>query len=1075
MDNRSRESSVAQDEKCRVLGQSLAISEHGRRARALPRRASERRSAVAFSILLIYVAERNPFGAHPRPRSTGRSLPSRTFVGAKSATYRLARPLHDAWVDSVDVRDTFACEPSRVFPSFGQKIEFAGHVFPVFRRGSVIGVSVATQHARSGSSSHSAYIRMANWVIETREIGDGLVAAFHVRGSRVGWQQCTCSRSGTSRSAVGWPMGKRIILLSDGTGNSAAKVWRTNVWRLFQSLDLRPSDQVAMYDDGVGTSSFKPMALLGGAFGIGLKRNVLDLYKFLCRNYKSKEDYEALAKPAQDHSADGNTPLKELQDDDIFLFGFSRGAFTVRILTGLVLTQGLVRFNSEPELERNVRAAYRAYRTLRYPGWTLDRPFRYIRNLFATHTHNAEDRPVAHIRFIGVWDTVAAYGSPIDEVTRGFSQYIWPLELPSHTLSDRVIRACHALAIDEERTSFTPELWEEAATSLPRCTKDERVSQVWFAGVHANVGGGYPDDSLANVSLSWMMVEAADCGLRFKEAPEADPDAIKFVKAAQDKDGRLYDSRSGIGGYYRYGPRKISEMYEQLTADHMNIPVPKIHESVFARIQVGAHLYAPIGLPDRYAVVGASNRTIQPLGRDTLETCPSAAKRHAEQESVWNVVWRRRVIYFLTVFASLYLALYPLVRESYAYQEMATRLRIVADTIELVGAFLPSGAKRWLTGYAHDPGWFLLWAGVIAFLIWYGSTLKAEINTRMHRIWNMHLARTPGGDLQTGGGLGWTIAWAALVGLLAYVAIYPVFDHISILRFLKLRGAGNGLVATYSQQPVRFVVWVFLLAHFIPEPTVEWLRTRPLYKLTLRSLKYKIAPFVFAILILYGAFAVGNHVLFNVRDSFGSFCTHTRNERGPLSLTNAGLECQDGRCQAKTITFDSSVTGTDSLCLATGVFAERGKRYSIRIDRNPQKEKWTFWNVPSFMSGQPIAQVAWWKQPVLALAFPLRRTLDRPWNSLIVRYGTTGTEESFLDRTPPPLNDSFADKQDYTLENVPDEGESLEEGWTARRDGEIYLYLNKPILGVWGFETVISKFLVPSTGTARVTINSRGD
>jgi uncharacterized protein (DUF2235 family) len=77
---------------------------------------------------------------------------------------------------------------------------------------------------------------------------------------------------------------KNIILLSDGTGNSAAKVWRTNVWRVFESLDLTNSRQVAMYDDGVGSSSFRPLALLGGAFGWGLKRNVIDLYTFLCRN-----------------------------------------------------------------------------------------------------------------------------------------------------------------------------------------------------------------------------------------------------------------------------------------------------------------------------------------------------------------------------------------------------------------------------------------------------------------------------------------------------------------------------------------------------------------------------------------------------------------------------------------------------------------------------------------------------------------------------------------------------------------------------------------------------------------------
>src|SRR5258706_2502228 len=86
-------------------------------------------------------------------------------------------------------------------------------------------------------------------------------------------------------------MARTIILLSDGTGNAASKVWRTNVWRIFESLDLSNSDQVAFYDDGVGTSSFKPLAIIGGAFGYGLKRNVIDLHRFVCRNYRSSSDY----------------------------------------------------------------------------------------------------------------------------------------------------------------------------------------------------------------------------------------------------------------------------------------------------------------------------------------------------------------------------------------------------------------------------------------------------------------------------------------------------------------------------------------------------------------------------------------------------------------------------------------------------------------------------------------------------------------------------------------------------------------------------------------------------------------
>lgn len=193
-------------------------------------------------------------------------------------------------------------------------------------------------------------------------------------------------------------MSKNIVLLSDGTGNAAGKVWRTNVWRTFQSLDLKTSDQIAIYDDGVGTSSFKPLAILGGAFGYGLKRNVINLYKFLCRNYR-----------------DG---------DKIYAFGFSRGAFTVRIVVGLVLNQGLVKFANEAELDRKARAAYRAYRHDKYPVWNLQYPFRLVRSWLDKRLYTPCERVVDSIEFVGVWDTVAAYGLPIDEMTRGVNDWL---------------------------------------------------------------------------------------------------------------------------------------------------------------------------------------------------------------------------------------------------------------------------------------------------------------------------------------------------------------------------------------------------------------------------------------------------------------------------------------------------------------------------------------------------------------------------------------------------------------------------------------------------------------------------
>jgi uncharacterized protein (DUF2235 family) len=296
-------------------------------------------------------------------------------------------------------------------------------------------------------------------------------------------------------------MSRNIVLLSDGTGNSAAKVWRTNVWRTFEALDLSGNDQVAFYDDGVGTSSFKPWAILGGAFGFGLKRNVIDIYKFACRNYRD-------------------------DNDRLFGFGFSRGAFTIRVVGGLILNQGLVTAKNEQELNQKARAAYRQYRRERYHTiWGIEDFFRGIRDLFLRDKYDkADNRRVPKIHFVGVWDTVSAYGAPLDEMTRGISRYIWPLELPTHTLPrDRVTRACHALALDEERTTFHPELWNEGDVpagepdpARERFIKDEQLSQVWFAGAHSNVGGGYPDDSLAYIPFVWMITEARHCGLKFK-------------------------------------------------------------------------------------------------------------------------------------------------------------------------------------------------------------------------------------------------------------------------------------------------------------------------------------------------------------------------------------------------------------------------------------------------------------------------------------------------------------------------------------------------------------------------------
>ena len=245
-------------------------------------------------------------------------------------------------------------------------------------------------------------------------------------------------------------MSKNIVLLSDGTGNSSSKLFKTNVWRLFQILDLRnPGRQIAYYDDGVGTSSFKPLAILGEVFGFGLKRNVIDIYSFCCRNYQP--------------------------GDRIYCFGFSRGAFTIRVVAGLIARQGLVKYeDDEAALAAFAADAYRLYRR-RFTGGIVtfleyfkidvremrDRMIRLWRRLRGQPVSAPAPVPVDSVHFVGVWDTVDAYGGPIQEMTRAIDYWIWPLSMPDQFMNAKIHKACHALALEDERDAFSPNIWDQ--------------------------------------------------------------------------------------------------------------------------------------------------------------------------------------------------------------------------------------------------------------------------------------------------------------------------------------------------------------------------------------------------------------------------------------------------------------------------------------------------------------------------------------------------------------------------------------------------------------------------------------
>ena len=166
----------------------------------------------------------------------------------------------------------------------------------------------------------------------------------------------------------------------------------------------------------------------------------------------------------------------------------------------------------------------------------------------------------AKITFVGLWDTVDAYGLPIDEMTRAWDKYIWPLSMRDRQPAECVKRAVHLLSLDDERNTFHPVLWDERKITNRASevvhVDDARIAQIWFAGVHSDVGGGYPNDRLSYIPLMFVIdrIDRArwiDFGLRLNSMK------VEQYAAFADLDGLHHNSRKGFGGYYRYLPRRF--------------------------------------------------------------------------------------------------------------------------------------------------------------------------------------------------------------------------------------------------------------------------------------------------------------------------------------------------------------------------------------------------------------------------------------------------------------------------------------------------------------------------------------
>jgi len=277
-------------------------------------------------------------------------------------------------------------------------------------------------------------------------------------------------------------MSRNLIVCFDGTNNQFGVAADTNVVRLVKSLERSPERQIVYYDPGVGTlpepglftkAGKRISEIFGLAFGVGLISKIERAYAFLMHNWQP--------------------------GDRVFLFGFSRGAYTARALAALLYMFGLLA-PSHDNLLPYVMRLFRSSRRMLDGGnrhsasrfWQLCAEFR---NTFAREA--ALDHRRCGVHFVGVWDTVSSVG------------WVWdPVRFPHTASNPGVAIVRHAVSIDERRSFFRANLFGADAAG-------QDLQEVWFAGVHSDVGGGYPESAggLWRESFKWMLDEAKAAGL----------------------------------------------------------------------------------------------------------------------------------------------------------------------------------------------------------------------------------------------------------------------------------------------------------------------------------------------------------------------------------------------------------------------------------------------------------------------------------------------------------------------------------------------------------------------------------
>lgn len=326
-------------------------------------------------------------------------------------------------------------------------------------------------------------------------------------------------------------MARKLVVCCDGTWNTPRT--ETNVFRTYRFLRERLGDPAEVrhnggvvtcggraadgsevllfYDRGVGTDWFD--RLVGGALGIGLSDNVRDAYHFLAQNF--------------------------VPGSEIYLFGFSRGAYTARSLCGFIKAAGLLERPTAKDVWRAYMDCYAtASRIIARPsgwsldgarGWLVEQAGDAVGRLGSGDVSSLPRHAGVKIRFIGVYDTVGALGVPLSLATRVNEPIVG---FHDTALSDTVEHAVQALAVDEKRGPYVPTLWTQAAGAA--LAAGQTVLQVWFPGVHSDIGGGYKDKGLGDVTWDFMMRQAARRGLVIDPNQSTPPVELVAVPAQHD-------------------------------------------------------------------------------------------------------------------------------------------------------------------------------------------------------------------------------------------------------------------------------------------------------------------------------------------------------------------------------------------------------------------------------------------------------------------------------------------------------------------------------------------------------------